>query len=33
VGAAISLVMMILILISVAVMNRFSDEDERGMMV
>ena len=33
VGAAISLVMMILILISVAVMNRFTDEDERGMMV
>ena len=33
VGAAISLVMMILILISIAVMNRFSDEDERGMMV
>ena len=34
VGAALSLVMMILILISVAVMNHFSDEDsERGMMV
>ena len=33
VGAALSLVMMILILISVAVMNRFSDDDERGMMV
>ena len=30
VGAAISLVMMILILISVGVMNRFSGEDERG---
>ena len=30
VGAAISLVMMILILISLAVMNRFSDSDERG---
>jgi spermidine/putrescine transport system permease protein len=28
VGAAISLVMMILILISVAIMNKFSDEDE-----
>ena len=33
VGAALSLVMMILILISVAVMNRFSDDDERGMVV
>lgn len=33
VGAAISLVMMILILISVAVMNRFSDGDERGGMI
>jgi hypothetical protein len=32
-GAAISLVMMILILISVAIMNRFSDEDEGGMIV
>ncbi len=33
VGAAISLVMMILILISVAVMNRFSDDDEGGVLV
>ena len=34
VGAALSLVMMILILISVAVMNRFSDaEEEEGMTV
>ena len=33
VGAALSLVMMVLILISVAVMNRFSDDDERGLMV
>ncbi len=33
IGAAISLVMMILILISVAVMNRFTDEDEGGMIV
>jgi spermidine/putrescine transport system permease protein len=33
VGAAISLVMMILILISLAVMNRFSDSDEGGMIV
>ncbi len=33
VGAAISLVMMILILISIAVMNRFSDDDEEGMIV
>ena len=34
VGAAISLVMMVLILISVAVMNHFSDdkEDEGGIM-
>ncbi len=33
IGAAISLVMMILILISVAVMNRFSDNKEGGMIV
>ncbi len=33
VGAAISLVMMILILISVAVMNRFSDADGEEMIV
>ncbi len=33
VGAAISLVMMILILISVAVMNKFSDGDEGGIIV
>ncbi|MBO4422178.1 MAG: ABC transporter permease [Clostridia bacterium] len=33
IGAAISLVMMILILISVAVMNRFSDDEEGGMIV
>ena len=33
IGAAISLVMMILILISVAVMNRFTDEDGGGMIV
>ena len=33
VGAAISLVMMILILISLAVMNRFSDSEEGGMIV
>lgn len=33
IGAAISLVMMILILISVAVMNRFSDGDEGGIIV
>ena len=33
IGAAISLVMMILILISVAVMNKFSDDDEGGMIV
>ena len=32
-GAAISLVMMILILISVAVMNRFSDGEEGGVIV
>ena len=33
VGAAISLVMMILILISVAVMNKFSDNDEDGGII
>lgn len=33
IGAAISLVMMILILISVSVMNRFSDNEEGGMIV
>jgi spermidine/putrescine transport system permease protein len=33
VGAAISLVMMILILISVAIMNRFSDDDEGQVLV
>ena len=33
VGAAISLVMMILILISLAIMNRFSDSDAGGMIV
>lgn len=33
IGAAISLVMMILILISLAVMNRFSDSDEGGALV
>ena len=33
VGAAISLVMMILILISIAVMNKFTDEDEEGGMI
>ena len=33
VGAAISLVMMVLILISVGVMNRFSGEDEKGGML
>lgn len=33
IGAAISLVMMILILISVAVMNRFTDGDEGGIIV
>ena len=32
IGAAISLVMMILILISVAVMNRFTDGDEGGII-
>lgn len=33
IGAAISLVMMILILISVAIMNKFSDSDEGGIIV
>ena len=33
VGASISLVMMILILISITVMNRFSDADEGGIIV
>jgi spermidine/putrescine transport system permease protein len=33
IGAAISLVMMILILISLAIMNRFSDSDAGGMIV
>lgn len=33
VGAAISLVMMILILISVAVMNRFADDDKGGQLI
>ena len=33
IGAAISLVMMILILISIAVMNKFTDEDEEGGMI
>ena len=33
IGAAISLVMMILILISVAVMNRFSDDDGKEIIV
>ncbi len=33
VGAAISLVMMILILISVAIMNKFSDGDEGGIVI
>ena len=33
IGAAISLIMMILILISVAVMNKFSDDDEGGLIV
>ena len=32
-GAAISLVMMILILLSLAVMNRFTDSDEGGIIV
>ncbi len=33
IGAVISLVMMILILISVAIMNKFSDDDEGGIIV
>ena len=33
VGGAISLVMMILILISIGVMNRFSEEDEGGIII
>ena len=33
VGGAISLVMMILILISIGVMNRFTEEDEGGIIV
>lgn len=33
VGAAISLVMMVLILISLSVMNKFSDSDEGGIIV
>lgn len=33
VGAAISLVMMVLILISLAVMNRFTDESDEGVLV
>lgn len=33
IGAAISLVMMILILISVAIMNRFTDEEEGGELI
>lgn len=33
IGAAISLVMMILILISVAIMNKFSDSDDGGLIV
>ena len=33
VGAAISLVMMILILLSLAVMNRFGEEDEAEVLV
>jgi len=33
VGAAISLVMMILIIISIAIMNRYADNDEGGMIV
>jgi spermidine/putrescine transport system permease protein len=32
-GAALSLVMMILILLSLAVMNRFTDSDEGGIIV
>ena len=33
VGAAISLVMMVLILISLSIMNRFTEEDEGGIIV
>ncbi len=33
VGAAISLVMMILILVSVTIMNKFSDDDENGGVI
>ena len=33
IGAAISLIMMILILISVAIMNKFSDDEEGGIIV
>ena len=33
VGAAISLIMMILILISVAVMNKFADDDKGGQLI
>ena len=33
VGAAISLVMMVLILISLSVMNKFTDSDEGGIIV
>ena len=33
VGAAISLVMMILILLSLTVMNRFTEDDEGGIIV
>jgi len=33
VGAAISLVMMVLLLLSIAVMNRFSDEGNEGRML
>ncbi len=33
VGAAISLIMMILIIISVSIMNRFSDDEEGGILV
>ena len=32
-GAALSLVMMVLILISLGIMNRFTDSDERGIIV
>ena len=33
IGAAISLIMMVLILISVAIMNKFSDDEEGGIIV